>query len=67
MPTSFPPNSATRQSVPPAGGSTRKAAPSAPAPSPDRIAVMAFVIFQQEGELGLVAVFCVPDLHGGSV
>jgi hypothetical protein len=30
-----------------------------------RIAVVAFVILQQDGELGLVTAFCVPDLHGG--
>ena len=30
----------------------------------NRVAVVALVILQEERELGLVAVSCVPDLHG---
>lgn len=32
----------------------------------NRVAVVALVILQKEGELGLVAVPCVPDLHDDS-
>ena len=31
-----------------------------------RMAVVALVVLQEEGELGFITRSCVPDLHGGS-